>query len=422
MACAAARSPADQDRFICIYPAYLNNKKTIAEGRRIPISKAVENPTATEIQDVCAAVGLNVFLEKNKMYSREWNRDLQYRGRVRVQLKQEDGSLCLVQFPSRSQVLLTGCSSSLSATPDAMGAWSVAGSHMSKNQKRANASLPQDLKLLELRYRLLALEIRVNLRVESPLKKNPTQEKARVKKKLRSTGNLKIQGKIVHRGKSAGSGKQRRSSGGPRRPVITDEGDGGCQGAEYHLKARGKNSDEGKMVAPRFLLPVGSSSATQVQDFENQVFSLCPPRIDSSEDGYHSVLLCPATSPLVSAEAAGSLLTLDLHDPQAAVNSYDLTALTHKDPHPSPSERPEMNTVQRAPLKASLSTNVPMPAMAPSPCWRSGPPTPCLQNYRLPETAGAVTSAHPAAAPALHETLVPLLSLFRTHLVSLHGC
>lgn len=35
------------------------------------------------------------------MYSREWNRDVQYRGRVRVQLKQEDGSLCLVQFPSR---------------------------------------------------------------------------------------------------------------------------------------------------------------------------------------------------------------------------------------------------------------------------------------------------------------------------------
>uniref|UniRef100_A0A8D2EKA1 Signal recognition particle 19 kDa protein n=1 Tax=Theropithecus gelada TaxID=9565 RepID=A0A8D2EKA1_THEGE len=71
-ACAAARSPADQDRFICIYPAYLNNKKTIAEGRRIPISK------------------------KNKMHSREWNRDL----------KQEDGSHCLVQFPSRKSVML----------------------------------------------------------------------------------------------------------------------------------------------------------------------------------------------------------------------------------------------------------------------------------------------------------------------------
>uniref|UniRef100_A0A2K5DVZ7 Signal recognition particle 19 kDa protein n=1 Tax=Aotus nancymaae TaxID=37293 RepID=A0A2K5DVZ7_AOTNA len=80
MACAAPHSLANQDRFICIYPAYLNNKKTITEGRRSPISKAIVNSTATEIQDVCSAVGLNVFLEKNKMYSREWNCDVQYRG------------------------------------------------------------------------------------------------------------------------------------------------------------------------------------------------------------------------------------------------------------------------------------------------------------------------------------------------------
>ncbi|XP_059536738.1 signal recognition particle 19 kDa protein-like [Myotis daubentonii] len=97
---------ADQDRFICIYPAYLNNKTAIAEGRRIPISKAVENPTATEIQDECSAFGLNAVLEKNKMYSREWNPDAQYRGRVWVQLKQEDGSLCLAQFPSHKSVML----------------------------------------------------------------------------------------------------------------------------------------------------------------------------------------------------------------------------------------------------------------------------------------------------------------------------
>ncbi|XP_009474151.1 PREDICTED: signal recognition particle 19 kDa protein, partial [Nipponia nippon] len=93
-------------RFICIYPAYLNNKKTIAEGRRIPIDKAVENPTSTEIQDVCAAVGFNVLLEKNKMYPREWNRDMQYRGRVRIQLKQDDGNPCLPQFPTRKSVML----------------------------------------------------------------------------------------------------------------------------------------------------------------------------------------------------------------------------------------------------------------------------------------------------------------------------
>ncbi|NXU65111.1 SRP19 protein, partial [Horornis vulcanius] len=108
MAAAAAgvASPADKERFICIYPAYLNNKKTIAEGRRIPIDKAVENPTSTEIQDVCAAVGFNVLLEKNKMYPREWNRDVQYRGRVRIQLKQDDGNPCLPQFPTRKSVML----------------------------------------------------------------------------------------------------------------------------------------------------------------------------------------------------------------------------------------------------------------------------------------------------------------------------
>ncbi|XP_004698611.1 signal recognition particle 19 kDa protein isoform X1 [Echinops telfairi] len=106
MASAAARSPADQDRFICIYPTYLNNKKTLAEGRCIPVNKAVENPAASEIQDVCLAVGFNASLEKNKMCSGEWNRDALYRGGVRVQLKQEDGSLCLVQFPSRKSVML----------------------------------------------------------------------------------------------------------------------------------------------------------------------------------------------------------------------------------------------------------------------------------------------------------------------------
>lgn len=37
--CSETRCASFCGRFICIYPAYLNNKKTIAEGRRIPISK-----------------------------------------------------------------------------------------------------------------------------------------------------------------------------------------------------------------------------------------------------------------------------------------------------------------------------------------------------------------------------------------------
>ncbi|NWR23533.1 SRP19 protein, partial [Emberiza fucata] len=99
-AAAGAASPADKERFICIYPAYLNNKKTIAEGRRIPIDKV--------ISWVAGKIGHFVLQcsSKNKMYPREWNRDVQYRGRVRIQLKQDDGNPCLPQFPTRKSVML----------------------------------------------------------------------------------------------------------------------------------------------------------------------------------------------------------------------------------------------------------------------------------------------------------------------------
>ncbi|XP_060943107.1 signal recognition particle 19 kDa protein [Limanda limanda] len=98
------QNPADKLRFVCLYPVYINNKKTLAEGRRIPAEKAVENPSCTEIRDVLTAAGMNVYME-NKMHPREWNRDVQFRGRVRVQLKQEDGCLCQDKFSSRKDVM-----------------------------------------------------------------------------------------------------------------------------------------------------------------------------------------------------------------------------------------------------------------------------------------------------------------------------
>ncbi|KAL0965804.1 hypothetical protein UPYG_G00285930 [Umbra pygmaea] len=100
-----SNNPAEKERFICIYPSYLNSKKTLAEGRRIPSEKAVENPTCAEINDVLAAAGLMAFSE-NKMYPREWNRDISFRGRVRVQLKKEDGTLCSEKFATRKDVMI----------------------------------------------------------------------------------------------------------------------------------------------------------------------------------------------------------------------------------------------------------------------------------------------------------------------------
>lgn len=43
---------------------------------------------------------------ENKLYSRERSKELLFRGRIRVQLKNDDGSLCNEDFKSRESVML----------------------------------------------------------------------------------------------------------------------------------------------------------------------------------------------------------------------------------------------------------------------------------------------------------------------------
>lgn len=40
------------------------------------------------------------------MYPRDQNRDYQFQGRIRVQLKEEDGKLCNENFPTRKWICL----------------------------------------------------------------------------------------------------------------------------------------------------------------------------------------------------------------------------------------------------------------------------------------------------------------------------
>lgn len=49
--------------------------------------------------EVLSASGLNALAE-NKLYSRERSKEFNVRGRVRVQLKDDDGALSNPQFPS----------------------------------------------------------------------------------------------------------------------------------------------------------------------------------------------------------------------------------------------------------------------------------------------------------------------------------
>lgn len=58
------------NRWICVYPAYINSKKTRQEGRKIRKDLCVENPTYQEIKDVLAASNLRIGIE-NKIYPRE---------------------------------------------------------------------------------------------------------------------------------------------------------------------------------------------------------------------------------------------------------------------------------------------------------------------------------------------------------------
>ncbi|XP_026737337.1 signal recognition particle 19 kDa protein [Trichoplusia ni] len=95
---------SDVERWICIYPAYLNSKKTLAQGRKLPKANCVENPTHQEIRDVLVAAGLRVGVE-NKLYPREPSKELLYRGRIRVQLKNDDGSPVKPDLPTRDAVM-----------------------------------------------------------------------------------------------------------------------------------------------------------------------------------------------------------------------------------------------------------------------------------------------------------------------------
>ena len=96
---------ADQCRFVCIYPAYINAKKTRAQGRRVGKNKAIDNPTVNEIRDILENAGLKVIVEPNRLYCREESREPQQSGRVRVQLKNADESLVKEQFKCKDDLL-----------------------------------------------------------------------------------------------------------------------------------------------------------------------------------------------------------------------------------------------------------------------------------------------------------------------------
>lgn len=74
------------------------------DGRKLTKDKCVENPTHQEIRDVLVAGGFNVGVE-NKLHPKERSKEPLYRGRIRVQLKNDDGTPLRPDFPNRDSLL-----------------------------------------------------------------------------------------------------------------------------------------------------------------------------------------------------------------------------------------------------------------------------------------------------------------------------
>lgn len=92
----------DKDRRIIVYPAYINSKRTVSEGRRIPADKACEDPHVVEMIDCCKYLKLPAEIE-DKQYPRDWWLS---RGRLRVQLFNEGGTPINPEIPTRREMLL----------------------------------------------------------------------------------------------------------------------------------------------------------------------------------------------------------------------------------------------------------------------------------------------------------------------------
>jgi len=71
------------DHRVIVWPVYLDKKKTVAEGRKIPIEWCVEYPQMGELRDVLDHLGFEHAYEESKCYPR----DLTQYGRFRVLLK-----------------------------------------------------------------------------------------------------------------------------------------------------------------------------------------------------------------------------------------------------------------------------------------------------------------------------------------------
>lgn len=71
-----------------VYPCYFDKNRSAKEGRRLPVSKCVDNPLAKTILDACKILRIPAVFEPEKSHPQDWGNP----GRVRLGLKYEHES------------------------------------------------------------------------------------------------------------------------------------------------------------------------------------------------------------------------------------------------------------------------------------------------------------------------------------------
>lgn len=70
-----------EEKYVIIYPAYLNAKISRKKGRRVPREYTVKNPTVNEIFRAARKLRLSPVVEAGKSYPRNWFYE---KGRIKV--------------------------------------------------------------------------------------------------------------------------------------------------------------------------------------------------------------------------------------------------------------------------------------------------------------------------------------------------
>ncbi|KTW28934.1 hypothetical protein T552_01562 [Pneumocystis carinii B80] len=84
-----------------IYPLYFDSRRSIKAGRKVPISKAVENPLANTMANGARVLGFSCIFEPDKTHPKDWANP----GRIRILFK-ENGIFSHVSLKTKKALYL----------------------------------------------------------------------------------------------------------------------------------------------------------------------------------------------------------------------------------------------------------------------------------------------------------------------------